>query len=94
MYTVYFVICMFTPLHHTPNAEQCTQITRPLSFPSHKLCQNRLDFIRLRYSTREAQDKLIAETPIPIMKDGKLYFISECRIPEAEGYLQCVDCNS
>jgi hypothetical protein len=94
MYTVYFVICMFTSLNHTPNAEQCAQIARPISFPSHKLCQNRLDFIRLRYSTREAQDQLLVETTIPNMKNGRLYFISECRVPEDQGYLQCVDCAS
>lgn len=94
MYTVYFVICMFTPLNHTPNAEQCVQIARPISFPSHIQCKNRLDFIRLQYSTREAQDDLFIETRVPKMQSGKLYFISECRIPEKRGYLQCVDCDS
>ncbi len=94
MYTVYFVICMFTPLNHTPNAEQCVQLSRPISYTTHRLCQDRLDFIRLQYSTRKAQNDLFIETRIPRMKFGRLYFISQCRIPEQQGYLQCVDCNS
>jgi hypothetical protein len=94
MYTVYFVVCMFTPLNHVANADQCVQVTRPLSFPSYQECLGRLKFIRTHYSTREGQEELFQETTLPHLTDGKLHITAECRVPVWKEYLQCVDCSS
>lgn len=94
MYTVYFAVCMFTALSHTPNKEQCIIAAKPVSFPTYNQCETRLEQVRLRYSTRNGQDALFKETPLPHMKGGTLFHISECRIKVSEGYLQCVDCES
>jgi hypothetical protein len=92
LYVVYFAVCIFTPLNHTPNSEQCIMAVPPLEYHTLAQCKGAIDSARLRFSTKKGQDALFKETPLPRMTDGRLHFISKCESFKNEGYLQCVDC--
>lgn len=91
-YVLYFAVCMYTPLNHTPNSQQCVMAAPRLEFPTVEQCERAIESARLRFSTNKGQTVLMQETPLPHMKGGRLYFIAKCETSKQEGFLQCVDC--
>jgi hypothetical protein len=92
LYVVYFAVCVFTPLNHTPNSEQCVMAVPPLEFHLLAQCRGALETAKLRFSTKKGQDALFKETPLPHMVGGKLHFISKCESYKEEDILYCIDC--
>ena len=92
MYTAVMVLCMMSPMMQDTTGKygNCISPAQPLSFPSLYQCDFYVNQVRRKLSTQKGQDAV--RELLPSMKEGKIKFKADCRIPRFDEYLQCTDC--